>query len=111
MINTQSDKIQGKNVPMKNTIPLNVYNGIVELALKHGIEKVTLFGSCARGDNTQRSDIDLAVQGGNTVEFAVSINEQVNTLLMFDVVELDKPVQKELLEEIEKEGIIYTGSN
>lgn len=79
---------------------------IVELAITYGIGRVILFGSRARGDNRERSDIDLAVSGGNVTEFRLEIDEAVHTLLMFDVVNLDGPVQDALREAIEKEGIL-----
>ena len=79
---------------------------IIDLALQCQLDRVILFGSRARGDNRERSDIDLAIQGGDTVAFAVSADEDIPTLLMFDVVDLDKPVQKELLEEIRKDGVV-----
>lgn len=87
-------------------LPENVKNEIAELAKRHNIRKVTLFGSRARGDNRDRSDIDLAVSGGNAAEFSLDIDDFVNTLLMFDVVNLDKYVQPELLAEIERDGVI-----
>lgn len=68
--------------------------------------KVILFGSRARGDNGEKSDIDLAVSGGNIVEFRLDIDEEVRTLLMFDVVNLDGAVQEPLLESIDKEEIV-----
>ncbi|MGN0482105.1 MAG: nucleotidyltransferase family protein [Lachnospiraceae bacterium] len=83
-----------------------IKNEILELAKKYQIQKVILFGSRARGDNKERSDIDLAVTGGNIAEFRLAVDEEVQTLLMFDVVNLDEPVQKPLLESIEKEGIV-----
>ena len=70
------------------------------------LDRVILFGSRARGDNRERSDIDLAIQGGDTVAFAANVDEDIPTLLMFDVVDWDKPVQKELLEEIRKDGVV-----
>lgn len=79
---------------------------ITDLALQCQLDKVILFGSRSRGDNRERSDIDLAIQGGNTVAFAASADEDIPTLLMFDVVDLDKPVQSELLEEIRKDGVV-----
>lgn len=79
---------------------------IIGLAQKYQIKKVILFGSRARGDNREKSDIDLAVSGGNVVEFRLDIDEEIRTLLMFDVVNLDGAVQKPLLEAIEKEGIV-----
>ena len=40
------------------------------------------------------------------IEFSLSLDDEVRTLLMFDVVNLDKPVQPELVEEIEKDGVV-----
>ncbi len=91
---------------MKYNLPDRVWQDIVKLAKKYAIEKVILFGSRARGDNRERSDIDLAVSGGNITEFALAVEEDVWTLLMFDVVNLDGLVSKELLAEIAKEGIL-----
>lgn len=78
---------------------------ITDLAGKFKIDKVILFGSRARGDNRSRSDIDLAVSGGDITGFRLEIDDAVHTLLMFDVVNLDEPVQEALLESIEKEGM------
>ena len=85
-----------------------IINEIKELACDCGVEKVIMFGSRARGDNKERSDIDLAVTGGNTARFAVEADEEIQTLLMFDIVDLDGFVQAELRQAIEREGkIIY----
>ena len=45
----------------------NIKDGIIALAKQHGVKKVILFGSRARGDNWERSDIDLAASGGDKV--------------------------------------------
>ena len=79
---------------------------IIEVAKKHKIEKVVLFGSRARGDYNKVSDIDIAVTGGDIAGFWIDVDEETNTLLQFDVVNLDGSVQKELLESIEREGIV-----
>lgn len=84
----------------------HIRDSIIDLAKRYHINKVILFGSRARGDNKGRSDIDLAVTGGNITEFRLSIDDEIRTLLMFDVVNLDEPVQKPLLQSIEREGII-----
>ena len=84
----------------------NIKNSIIESGKKYGIEKIVLFGSRARGDSKERSDIDLAVYGGNVEEFYVDIEENVFTLLKFDVVDMNKSVQKELIESINNEGVI-----
>lgn len=87
-------------------LPKSAREGILALAKKYDIQKVILFGSRARGDNRQRSDIDLAITGGNTVAFSVDVNEDVKTILMFDVVNLDEPVQQALLDDITRDGVV-----
>lgn len=79
---------------------------IIELAKQHDIKKVILFGSRARGDYNRVSDIDIAVTGGNIIQFSLDIEDKTNTLLKFDVVNLDGVVQNELLSSIIKEGVI-----
>ena len=91
---------------MKYSLPERVLQVIVKAAKKYDIEKVILFGSRARGDNRERSDIDLAVSGGNITDFTFGIEDEVWTLLMFDVVNLDRPVQPELLAEIDRDGVV-----
>ena len=87
-------------------IKLSVIQKIIELAQQYDIEKVLLFGSRARGDYKSKSDIDLASMGGNFTRFSLDVDELTSTLLQFDIVNLDGPVQKGLLESIQKEGIV-----
>ncbi len=42
-----------------------VVKDIVTFAKRYSVRKVILFGSRARGNNTERSDIDIAVYGGD----------------------------------------------
>lgn len=81
-----------------------VINEIIALAKKHSIEKVILFGSRARGDYHRASDIDLAVSGGNIVEFTLDLEELTSTLLTYDVVDMNKNLQAKFRKSIEKEG-------
>ena len=90
----------------KNTTLENMLNDYQNLLKKYSINKVILFGSRARGDNTERSDIDIAVYGGDFDSFYWDIKEKVHSLLSFDVVEADKPISEELKQEIEKDGVI-----
>lgn len=83
-----------------------IQDEITGLAQNCNVKKVILFGSRVRGDNRDRSDIDLAVTGGNVVDFRLRIDEEVRTLLMFDVVNLDGPVNEALLDSIRREGVI-----
>ena len=92
---------------MKETgIRPQVLKEIRELAKKYGIKKVILFGSRARGDFKRVSDIDLAVTGGNIAAFSLDVDEETSTLLKYDIVNLDASVQQELLDSIQKEGVI-----
>lgn len=77
---------------------------LLALAEAYGLDKVILFGSRARGDHRERSDVDLAVSGGDVVRFSLGV-EDLPTLLSFDVVDLDGAVQPELLESIRREGV------
>ena len=79
---------------------------IIDIAERNGIKKLILFGSRARGDNTERSDIDLAVSGGNAAGFYYEAENAAHTLLMFDVVDLDKKITSELRSEINRDGVI-----
>ena len=82
---------------MKYNIPERVLKDISAFAKKYSINKVILFGSRARGDNTERSDIDIAVYGGDFDFFLLGLlKEKVHSLLSFDVVEADKPISEEL---------------
>ena len=87
-------------------LPNTICEGVVRLARKYGLSRVVLFGSRARGDSWERSDVDLAVAGGDVVRFSLDVDEELPTLLMFDVVNLDGPVQPELLEEIQRDGVL-----
>lgn len=76
------------------------------LAQNYGVHKVLLFGSRARGDFLKTSDIDLATEGGDSVRFALDVDEYTSTLLKFDVVDLDEPVQEALKNSILEEGLV-----
>ncbi len=91
---------------MKYNLDKRVEDDIIKIAKKDGIKKVILFGSRARGTNTERSDIDLAVSGGDILNFYFDVEEETWTLLMFDVINLDKKISDELQAEIERDGIV-----
>ncbi len=87
-------------------IPERVKSEIISFAKQYEIDKVYLFGSRARGDNHERSDIDLAFCGGiHTDEFRECLMENLWTLLKVDVICLDE-MPDSFVTEVEKEGII-----
>lgn len=91
---------------MKYDLDTRVENDIIRIAEKNNIKKIILFGSRARGTNSERSDIDLAVSGGNALDFYYDVEEQAWTLLLFDVVDLDRGISNELRAEIDRDGVI-----
>ena len=79
---------------------------LAALARKHGAEKLVLFGSRARGDNTPTSDIDLAVYGmpeADRSAFWWDVDE-LPTLLEFDLIHISPDLNAALLNRIEQEG-------
>ena len=85
-----------------------VIDCISEIASRHGVDKVVLFGSRARGDYYRASDIDLAAYGGNINRFRLDLEEDVPTLLTFDVVDMSGNPSKSILDTIGKEGrVLY----
>ena len=91
---------------MKYDLPERLVNEISRFAKESGIRKIILFGSRAKGTNTKRSDIDIAVYGGDFDSFYWDIKENAHSLLMFDIVNADEKISQELKEEIEKDGVI-----
>ena len=64
------------------------------LARHPAIERVWLFGSRARGDNFERSDIDLAIEApridrGEWAKLHLDLEEEADTLLLIDFVLMD----------------------
>ena len=90
---------------MRNNIPNRVYNELAMLARRYGIDEIYLFGSRATGTNSPRSDIDIAVRGGDFEAFYVATMEEIHSLLMFDIVDLEKAISSDLKAEIAKDGV------
>lgn len=70
------------------------------------LRNIVLFSSRAKGNNTERSDIDMAVYGGDFDGFYWDIKEKINSLLMFDIIQADSAISDDLKHEIEKDGVI-----
>lgn len=89
----------------------DIYDDVKNIAAKYeAIEKVVLFGSRARGDNREKSDIDIAVfpreyPFKQEAAFWIEI-EDIDTLLKFDIVVVNEDTEKELIENIEVDGVI-----
>ena len=83
-----------------------IKNEISKFAVKHKIQKIILFGSRARGDNDERSDIDIAVSDGDFLNFYADVQEYFPSLLSFDIVNLNKKISVELQNEIKRDGVL-----
>ena len=89
---------------------VNLSRPLIEIILAQArrldLDRVILFGSRARGDHREHSDIDLAVKGADVGRFQFYLDEYAPTLLKFDVIDLSRPLAPELLSSIRKDGII-----
>lgn len=85
-----------------------LYQQLAALAAKYGAKKLVLFGSRARGDNTPRSDIDLAVYGMPDQNQALfwSDADDLNTLLKLDIVHITPGLDQVFLDNIKKDGVV-----
>lgn len=74
------------------------------------IEKIVLFGSRARGDNSERSDYDIAVYGSVPYKMQYGLqqycSEEIRTLHKIDLIFISDNTYPKLIENIEKEGIV-----
>ena len=91
---------------MKYNLPDRVLRELSYFAQEHSVTKIILFGSRARGTNTERSDIDIAVYGGDFDDFYWDVKEKIHSLLMFDILQADTSISDELKQEIEKDGVV-----
>lgn len=78
---------------------------IVQFAKKCDLSRVVLFGSRARGTNRERSDVDLAVTGKNVADFQFMLEDEADSLLSFDVVDMGSIISQKLKQNIEREGV------
>ena len=91
---------------MKYNLSDRILRELSFFALKYSVTQIVLFGSRARGTNTERSDIDIAVYGGEFDRFYWDVKEKMHSLLTFDIVQADAAISDELKQEIERDGVI-----
>ena len=86
----------------------DVYRQIQEIARQNKVEKILLFGSRARGDNTDKSDIDLAVYGCNNFpQLCDQLNEELWSLLELDIIDMDSEyLSQDLIDQIHRDGVV-----
>ena len=74
--------------------------------------KIYLFGSRARGDHSERSDIDLALDTGEKIERSLvgeirDVLEATNIINSMDVVDLNGAISPMMREAILKERVLW----
>lgn len=96
-----------------------IRNKVKPVADKYGIEEIWLFGSYARGDATEQSDVDLLVRykqglGLKFVGFVCDLEDELG--LHVDVLTIDgvylgpeKNSKKALIKNIEKDRRLLVG--
>jgi predicted nucleotidyltransferase len=88
---------------------LATYQFIEQLKQLAFVKRIYLFGSRARGDASERSDIDLAIDcpqaTGTDWLKVVDIIDNADTLLKIDCVRLDQTTQP-LRNKLSQEGIV-----
>lgn len=86
----------------------NAYEQIIDVVKNNSKYKFKLFGSRARGDYKNNSDIDLAIfeNVGKQDEFKIR-NEMdlLDIVYMVDLIFVNQDTKQELLNSIEKEGV------
>ena len=80
------------------------------LARHPAVERVWLFGSRARGDHFDRSDIDLAVEAPTMdhhdwLKIKLDFEDEAPTLLLIDLIRREE-APEDLREQIRDEGIL-----
>jgi len=76
---------------------------------KYNIQKIILFGSYAHGTNTEKSDIDIAIEmpeANYSILFQIKDELENKLHKSVDIVRLRKRMNRFLLSHIQNEGII-----
>ena len=85
---------------MKYHLSDRIVRELCSFAQRYAVTKIV------RGTNTERSDVDIAVYGGDFNSFYWDVKENIHSLLMFDVVQADASISDELKKEIAKDGVV-----
>ncbi|MBN1054994.1 nucleotidyltransferase domain-containing protein [Clostridium botulinum] len=85
----------------------NILEEIINISKKYDyINKVVLFGSRAREDNSLKSDIDLAIYSDKDLgEYIEDIELNTRTLLEFDFSDMKNIKDEFFKEQINKDGV------
>jgi len=98
------------SMSMANRMQDDVIRQIMDLAVKYRVQKVILFGSRARGDQSPVSDYDFAIYGESLSDVAKASFgadvEDMKTLKKIDILFVDAATPEKLLKNIAQEGVV-----
>lgn len=77
---------------------------VVRICKKNEVEHLSLFGSYARGTQTEKSDIDFIVYGVKDIETLREEIDEIMTLKKIDVFDYDEVCNQFLREDMDKYG-------
>ncbi len=85
-----------------------LYKQISDIGKECNANKIIIYGSRARGDNRENSDINIAVFGVQKSEQGKFTNaiEELPTLIEFDIVFVNEGTDENLLNNILKDGVV-----
>ena len=84
-----------------------IFAQLRDLAKRDDVGKLVLCGSRARRVQAEKSDVDSAVYDcADFRDFAFDVEEKVDTLLTFDIVNMNESPSAELVAEILRDGVI-----
>ena len=94
--------------PIPISLPVSLIEPLRTAAISCGASRLVLFGSRARGDHRDTSDIDLAVWGLGPTEAGRLrlLLDDLPTLLCFDLVPVTPDTNPALLKNIQNEGVV-----
>lgn len=95
---------------MKYGINKDVYDKINNIIQKNSEYKFKIFGSRARGDFKNTSDIDIAIFENVTKEKEYKIRnefDKLDIIYKIDIVFVDNTIKKELLNSIIRDGVDF----
>ena len=100
-----------KSLQNYKNLPLPNFNFIKEISALNFVDRIILYGSRARGDHKERSDIDIAIDCNKANEndwlTVLNILDRIETLLKIDCVRYDTLMETNPLKKsIDKEGLI-----
>ena len=81
------------------------FDAVKALIKQYDVKRAVLFGSRAKGTATPHSDFDIAVSGVEDIDGLRDAIYDIPSLFSTDLVDLDRPLNKNLREDIEQYGI------